>query len=104
MLFKGFSGIAAQLRGNALVYSIQKRRKHHRGICGVFYVDKCLCLRYNTPKKSERKPKEVPRMKTRNELNLHAVRPVERIRGLLDAAHVVGFVCLLPVRISMSRA
>ena len=43
-------------------------------------------------------------MKTRNELNLHAVRPVERIRGLLDAAHVVGFVCLLPVRISMSRA
>jgi len=43
-------------------------------------------------------------MKTRNELNLHALCPVARIRGLLNAAHVVGFVCLLPVRIIVSRA
>ena len=43
-------------------------------------------------------------MKTRNELKLHALCPVARIRGLLHAAHVAGFVCLLPVRIIMSRA
>ena len=52
---KGRQGIlhAAQLCGTALVYSTQKRRKGIVGICGVFLVDKCLCLRYNTPKKSE---------------------------------------------------
>ena len=52
---RGRQGIlhAAQLCGTALVYSTQKRRKGIVGICGVFLVDKCLCLRYNTPKKSE---------------------------------------------------
>lgn len=43
-------------------------------------------------------------MKTRNELNLHAMCPVARIRGLRNAAHVAGFVCLLSVRITMPRA
>ena len=43
-------------------------------------------------------------MKTRNELNLHMACLAARISGLLDAAHVAGSVCLLPVRISMSRA
>ncbi len=43
-------------------------------------------------------------MKTRNELNLRTLCPVARICGLLNAAYVVGFVCLLPVRIIVSRA
>ena len=43
-------------------------------------------------------------MKTRNELNLHTACLTARINDLLDAAHVAGSVCLLPVRISMSRA
>jgi hypothetical protein len=30
-----------------VVHSSQKSQKHHRGICGVFFVDKCPPWRYN---------------------------------------------------------
>ena len=78
------------------VHCVQKIEKHHRGICGVFLVDKCLSLRYNTPII----PGEVKVMTAHvSELNRTAFAAL-RIDVLLDAAILlVVSVCAVLVRI-----
>ena len=97
-----FAALSSSPQGEpfaGIVNSIQKSRKHHGGICGVFCVDKCLWLRYNTPKLGRRRYTMMKAVKTA------PVCPTARITRRLDTAEdLVVSVPALRVRITVPTA
>ena len=90
------------------VHCVQKIEKHHRGICGVFLVDKCLSLRYNTPMLKEGGiPKMDARFINRN-MDWRCAAAVDSsavVRPVLDAAYIlVVSLCAVVVRIRLQTA